>query len=289
MSLILNLNGQPVSKTSFTQDTKHDSKSDKFKVIVPEYGQELLSDYGYKRVSLHTGRARKLENVNHQTTIATYQNETALKVGDIFPRITLKIPHIYGAVEAFAAFLRLACLNGNAYRLTDSGKTKIRHTGDAQSQFEATIKLLVDHTAEMNDSIRELQARNVTPDQVAEFTQEVARLRLGSLPGDKDSNIVSVQYDDLLRVRRAADSGQDAFTVYQIEQENVLKYGLRYMTRSIDEVTGRTNLRQLVARPITRTAQGEIETVRSVDMNVSIMELARKILLNKSVPVSQAA
>lgn len=275
MALILNQNG-PVN--SFTQDQKHVSKSDKFVPVRPEWGAEILNEYGYFLKSLHVGRARKTENAAHQTTIATYQNETALAVGDIFPRITLKIPHIYGAIEAFAAFLRLSCLNGNAYRLSDSGRTKVRHVGDALTQFETVVRALVANTEEMNDSIREMMAKNVTPAQVVEFTREVAKLRLGSLPGETDSNIVSVQYDDLLKVRRATDAGQDAFTVYQVEQEAIMRHGLRYVTQSIDNA-GRTNLKHMTARPITRNRQGEVETVRSVDLNASIWDAAKKILM----------
>lgn len=275
MALILNQNG-PVN--SFTQDQKHVSKSDRFVPVRPEWGAEILNEYGYFLKSLHVGRARKEANALHQTTIATYQNETALAVGDIFPRITLKIPHIYGAIEAFAAFLRLSCLNGNAYRLSDSGRTKVRHVGDALTQFETVVRALVANTEEMNDSIREMMAKNVTPAQVVEFTREVAKLRLGSLPGETDSNIVSVQYDDLLKVRRATDAGQDAFTVYQVEQEAIMRHGLRYVTQSIDNA-GRTNLKHMTARPITRNRQGEIETVRSVDLNASIWDAAKKILM----------
>lgn len=260
-------------KISFTQDAKHDSKSDKFVPIRPEWGKEILAEYGYFLKSLHTGRARKLENVAHQTTIATYQNETQLKVGDIFPRITLKVPHIYGAIEAFSAFLRLSCLNGNAFRLVGSDKNKIKHLGDATSQFETVVKLLASQTEAMNDSIRAMQAKNVTPSQVAEFVREVATLRIGT-----GENIKNVQFQDLLKVRRATDSGQDAFTTYQVVQENLMRFGIRYQTETIDNV-GNTNLRQMVARPITRTRAGEIETVRSVDLNASLYESALKILM----------
>ena len=280
--LILNQNAalvpliQPeiVSKNSFTQDERHSSKSAKFVPIKPEFGAEILNEYGYFLKSLNVGRARKVENAQHQTTIATYQNETPQAVGDIFARITLKIPHIYGAIVPFWGFLRLSCLNGNAMKLSHSKADRIAHTGDALSQFENTVRQMVAGVSEMNDTIREMSAREVTPSQVADFVRLVAAQRLG----DNDK-IVSVQYADLLQVRRATDSGRDAFTISQIVQEALMRHGLRYTVESQNEATGLVTRRNLVARPLQRTRQGDIETSRSVDMNVSLMDAAREILM----------
>src|SRR5271157_5099374 len=166
-------------KNSFTQDERHSSKSAKFVPVAPKWGAEILREHGYFLKSLNVGRARKVEKANHQTTIATYQNETPQAVGDIFARITLKIPHIYGAIVPYWGFLRLSCLNGNALKLASSNVGRISHTGDALSQFESTVRQMVAGVSEMNDSIREMMAREVTPTQVAEFVREIASLRLG--------------------------------------------------------------------------------------------------------------
>jgi hypothetical protein len=278
-ALVLAQTAQPAQNetalplNSFTQDQRHASKSEKFVPVAPKWGAEILREHGYFLKSLNVGRARKLENANHQTTIATYQNETPQAVGDIFARITLKIPHIYGAIVPFWGFLRLSCLNGNALKLAHTNVGRIPHTGDALSQFETTVRQMVAGVAELNDSIREMQAREVTPTQVAEFVREIAYLRLG-----QGENIKNIQYADLLKVRRATDSGRDAFTTYQVVQENLMRYGIRYQTESQD-AQGRTNVRNVVARPITRTSQGEIETSRSVDLNASLYDSALKILM----------
>ena len=266
-------NEAPVVKNSFTQDERHESKSAKFVPVAPKWGAEILKEHGYFLKSLSMGRARKLENAAHQTTIATYQNETPQRVGDIFARITLKIPHIYGAIVPYWGFLRLSCLNGNALKLASTNVGRIAHTGNSLSQFEATVLQMVAGVEQLNDSIREMQAREVTPTQVAEFVREIASLRLG-----QGENIKNVQFADLLKVRRNTDSGRDAFTTYQVVQENLMRYGIRYQTESQD-ANGITTVRNVVARPITRTAQGEIETSRSVDLNASLYDSALKILM----------
>lgn len=265
----------PVAKNSFTQDEKHLSKSEKFVPVKPEWGAEILNEYGYFLKSLNVGKARKTENAAHQTTIATYQKETQLAVGDIFPRITLKIPHIYGAIQTLAAFLRLSCLNGNAVRLDETKAPRIKHLGDAMSQFENTVRGLVSYTDEMNDSIREMMARDVTPSQVADFVREAVNLRLGHNP-----NVQDVDYSTLLTVRRASDSGRDAFTQYQVVQEALMRFGFKYGLKSQDE-NGVVSIRNMTARPVTRSNTGEIETIRSVDLNADLHQAALKILMNK--------
>jgi Domain of unknown function (DUF932) len=276
---LLNRQGQPLVAVSdaqpvnsFTQDQRHTSKSAKFVPVKPQWGAEILNEYGYFLKSLNVGRARKLENAAHQTTIATYQNETPQAVGDIFARITLKIPHIYGAIVPYWGFLRLSCLNGNALKLSHTNVDRIPHTGNALSQFEATVREMVSHVDQLNDSIRAMQAREVNATQVADFVREVATLRLGT-----SDNIQNVQFGDLLKVRRQTDSGRDAFTTYQVVQENLMRFGLRYQT--VSEGANGTVVRNLHARPITRTNRGEIETVRSVDLNASLYDTALKILM----------
>jgi Domain of unknown function (DUF932) len=272
MSIIINPS-QVQNVNSFNQDQRHVSKSNKFVPVQPSFGAEILNEYGYFLKSLNVGQARKTENAAHQTTVATYQNETPQAVGDIFARITLKIPHIYGAIVPYWGFLRLSCLNGNAFKLSHTNVGRISHTGDALNHFESTVRQMVAGVSEVNDSIREMMAREVNPTQVAEFVREVAQLRLGT-----NENIKTIQYQDLLKVRRATDSGRDAFTTYQVVQENLMRYGLRYTSETRDQ-HGRNNVRNMVARPITRTAQGDIETVRSVDLNASLYDTALKILM----------
>jgi hypothetical protein len=280
---LLNRQGQPLvviavadsPVNSFTQDQRHASKSAKFVPVKPQWGAEILNEYGYFLKSLNVGRARKLENATHQTTIATYQNETPQAVGDIFARITLKIPHIYGAIVPYWGFLRLSCLNGNALKLAGTNVARIPHTGDALSQFESTVREMVSHVDQLNDSIRSMQAREVNATQVADFVREVATLRLGT-----SDSIQNVQFGDLLKVRRQTDSGNDAFTLYQVVQENLMRFGLRYQTVS-DGANGPV-VRNLHARPITRTNRGEIETVRSVDLNASLYDTALQMLMGSN-------
>lgn len=269
----------PNQVNSFTQDQAHQSKTAAFVAIQPSQIATVLKDNGFNLVHLKMGRARHADKAAHQTTIARYRSETELKIGGLNMDIVFKIPHLYGALQAFLGTYRQVCTNGLVVGHKFFDAPRIRHTGDALSQVEALIPQLVAMHDALSDSIREMQAREVNATQVADFVREIARQRVGELvQSQNEAGIVSIQYDDLMRVRRAADSGRDAFSVLNVVQENLMRFGMRYQTRSLDQ-NGIASIRNMTARPVTRTRQGETESVRSVDLNASLWDSAREILL----------
>ena len=287
MSQLLNINGQPIvsqseppvltivpqTKTSFTQDEAHQTKSSKFVPIQPSQIATVLADNGFKLAHLKQGRARLPDRAAHQTTIARYRSETELKINGLHMDLVFKVPHLYGALQSYIGTYRQVCSNGLVVGVKYFETPRIRHTGDALSQLENLIPQLVAKHDQLTDSIREMMSRDVTPTQVAEFIREAAILRLGQA-----ENINSIQYNDLTVVHRADDSGRDAFTVLNVVQENLMRRGLRYVSSSVDQ-HGRTNLRNMTARPILRQRGGEAESVRSVDLNASLWDAANRILM----------
>jgi hypothetical protein len=269
--------------TSFMQDQKHSTKSDIFVAIQPAQIATVLRDQGFNLVHLKSGRARTEERADHQTTIARYRSENELTVGGLHMDLVFKVPHLYGSLQAFVGTYRQVCSNGLVVGSKFFEAPRIRHTGDALSQLDSLIPALVAKHDQLVDSIREMQARDVTPNQVAEFVREAAFLRLGlgtnsPLAIQGEIGVSKIKFDDLMRVRRDADKGQDAFSVLNVVQENVMRFGLRYDTQSVDQ-NGRIQSRHMTARPVTRNRQGETESVRSVDMNASLWDIAAKILM----------
>lgn len=259
---------------SFVQDQRHLSKSEKFVAVQPSQIATVLNDHGFDLVHLKTGRAKLEDRQNHQTTIARYRSRDAFGVDGAFFDLLFKVPHLYGAIEARLGFFRGVCANAwNSGRLVE--RAKIRHVGDTLQQIDTLIPFLVSQREAMVDQIRLMQSRNVTPDQLAYLAKEVAHLRLR----DALNNVTveNIQYNNLITPRRQEDTGSDLYSVINVLQENVMRFGLRYQTVSQDE-NGISNVRNLVARPVMRNRQGEIESVRSMDLNGSIWELAQNLL-----------
>lgn len=264
---------QSIVSSSFTQDQAHQDKTARFVPIQPSQIATVLADKGFNLVHLKSGQARLAENVAHQTTIARYRSENEFKIGGLNLDLVFKVPHIYGSLEAFLGTYRQVCTNGLVVGQKFFEIPRIRHSGDALSQLESLIPLLISKYAELGETIAAMSARNVTPVQVADFVKEVATLRIG-----QNEKIRNVRYTDLTRVRRTEDNGQDAFSVLNVVQENVMRYGLRYQAASQDEA-GRIVVRNMTARPMARNRAGETESISSVDMNASIWDAAAKILM----------
>ena len=281
MALIIQGQNVPSQINSFTQDQAHGTKSAKFVPIQASELQTVLADHGFDLVHLKMGRARLQDRAAHQTTIARYRSAHELTIGGLHMDLVLKVPHLYGALQAFVGTYRQICSNGLVVgQKFASGR--VAHVGDALNQLDKILPSLIAQHDQLVDHIRLMQARNVTPSEVAQLTKQVADLRLDGI-----KNIVSVQYCDLMRVRRGEDAGQDLFTVLNVLQENVMRYGIRYVTstpQTLDLTSQRRpdTIRHMTARPVTRNRQGETETVRSVDLNASIWDAAMDILSNKA-------
>lgn len=263
-----------VNKTSFTQDEAHLTKSSKFVTLTPSETAQIMADHGFEQVSLNMGRARKRDRIAHQNVTARYRSRNALKIGGLWMDIVAMQKHLYGADQFFLGTFRQICSNG----LTVGQKFstgRVVHLGSAESQLNALLPRLIAQHDQLVAHIEMMMSRDVTPTEVASLTETVAKLRLDGI-----KNVSNVSYRDLAVVRRPEDNGRDLFTVMNVLQENAMRYGIRYQTETSDDF-GLKTVRNVVARPVTRTRQGDIETVRSVELNASIWDAAMEILSQK--------
>lgn len=261
-------------KTSFTQDEAHQTKSSKFVTLTPAETAAIMADHGFDQVSLNMGRAKLADRAAHQNVTARYRSRNALKINGLWMDIVAMQKHLYGADQFFVGTWRQICSNG----LTVGQKFatgRLVHLGSAESQLNALLPRLIAQHDQLVSHIETMMARNVTPNEVAQLTKQVADLRLDGI-----KNIVSVQYSDLAKVRRTEDTGTDLFTVMNVLQENAMRYGIRYQTESTDQF-GIKLVRNVLARPVTKSRRGDVESVRSVEMNASIWDRAMDILSQK--------
>jgi hypothetical protein len=220
--------------TSFLQDKKHLTKSDRFQVVQPIQIAKTLDSYGFDLVNLKTGKAKNPERQDHQTTIARYRSRENFEVKGANFDIVFKVPHLYGAITGMLGLFRQVCSNGLVVGY-DYEMLKVRHTGDPMKQLNDLIPALVAQREKLVSQVKLMQDRQVTRQELAQLSEAVAKLRIGT-----DNKIQNVKTSDLLTVRREQDQGTDLFTVMNVIQENIMRHGLRYQTVSQDE-NGTTN------------------------------------------------
>lgn len=261
---------------SFIQTDKHATKSDKFVPVSADRDiAKVLTEYGFNLVSLKSGRAKTPDRADFQTTIARYRAIDDFGVDGCNFDILVKVPHLYGAIEFRLGFFRGICANQwNAGKLIESAK--VRHVGDALGQVDALIPHLVGQRDALVDQIKCMQARNVSPYELAELAKKVATLRLAG-----SENVTQIDSADLLTVRRAEDAKSDLFSVINVLQENATRHAMRYTVQSVDE-NGQIRIRNMTTRPTLKRDQNgnEIETVKSVDLTGSIWNAAAELIKN---------
>lgn len=255
-----------VSKsTSFLQDAKHDSKSERFKVIQPAHIETVLNDHGFDLVHLKTGQSKKQDRQAFQTTIARYRSRDNFEIEGLNMDLIFKVPHLYGRMVGVLGLFRGVCANQLNVG-THFNVIKVGHVGDPLSQLDTLIPSLVAQRAQLIETVNLMRARDVSPSELVELAREVAQIRLNDV-----ENIKKIEIQDLLRVRRQDDAKNDLFSVMNVIQENIIRFGLRYETTSLDE-NGVERSRNMVARKV------KTESVKAIDLNASIWDAASKLL-----------
>ena len=252
--------------TSFVQDQKHMTKSERFVVVQPSAVAEVLKDHGFDLVGLKSGHGSKADRLDHQTTIARYRsNDNFMTDSNLSMDIMFKIPHLTGKLEGRLGFFRGYCANQwNMGQLFET--VKFAHTGNVLTELDAAIPRLVAQRQELIETIKMMQARNVTPKEIAQLAQVTAAKRLEGI-----ENPLSVQAQDLIMPRRLEDRNIDLFSVANVLQENATRFGMRYQTQSV------TNENQVITRNmITRRINENSE--KAIELNASIWDAASELL-----------
>lgn len=262
-----NQNAAPSISTSFVQDQRHTTKSERFQPIQPSQIATVLDGHGFDLVSLKTGKAKNPDRNDFQNTVAVYQSrDTSLNIGGTDFRLVFKVPHLYGALVGMLGLYRLVCKNGLVVGVRNFETVKVKHLGDPVSELNNLIPRLVAQRQSLNDMILAMQSRQVSPIELAQLATSVAEIRLS-----QTENVSKIYAQDLLKVRRSEDQGSDLFSVLNVIQENAIRFGIRYQTETLDS-QNQTVIRNGTARRVSE------QSVKAIDLNASIWDEATKLL-----------
>lgn len=253
--------------TSFVQDQKHLTKSNRFVVVQPSMVAEVLQDHGFGLVHLKTGQGRKADRLDFQTTIARYRsNDAFMTESGLNMDLMFKIPHLTGKLEGRLGFFRGTCANqwnmGELFEVV-----KFAHTGDVLNELNRAIPTLVAQRQDLIETIKMMQARNVTAQEIADLAQITATARMEGV-----ENARNAQVQDLIMPRRHEDRSTDMFSVVNVLQENAIRFGLRYQAHQENEQGVTINVRNMVTRKINENS------VRAIELNASIWDAASDLL-----------
>lgn len=214
-----------MSKENILNQTSALGRSDQYRVLTTGDAVVVLERQGYRVRSVQAARVTQKEREGFQPHIVRLQHETLNKdvSAGLFPEIILRNSYDgTAALKLSLGIYRLVCANGLVAG-TSFGEYRVIHRGDALAQLNRALEQTVAASGALLREVKMLQETELT---LAD--QEILAIDTAlDLIKNRDA-VLDVNTGDVLKMRRLADSGQDAFTVLNRVQENILRHGFKY-------------------------------------------------------------
>lgn len=236
-----------MSKEDLLQQTGALGRSKQYRVLTTGDAVAVLEKQGYTVRTVQAARVTQPEREGFQPHVVRLQHAELnrdLSPG-LFPEIVLR--NSYDGTSALKLSLgiyRLVCSNGLVAG-TSFEEYRVTHRGDALAQLERALKATAAAAGHLTAEVNMMQTTVLTPAQQENLAVDTAL----ALVKNKDA-VLDVQTGDVLRARRLADQENDAFTVLNRIQENVLRHG--FLFKVLDEYGRPTWKKQRAIRSMSR-------------------------------------
>jgi hypothetical protein len=121
-------------------------------------------------------------------------------------------------------FWRMVCSNGLVIGKSIVTPVTLRHTLENAGKINDTIEMILDQKNKVFESIESLQSKKWNAEQLQKFTNEALKIRGYS---EKLSNVLP-----MFEVKRAEDQASDAFSVFNVVQENIIRTGFNVVNEN---------------------------------------------------------
>lgn len=218
-------------------EEKHASRSERYAYIPTIDIIDGLQSAGFLPVKAQQARARDLDKKDHGKHMIRFRREDQLGATEA-REIILKNSHDgSSAYEMSAGIYRLVCSNGLVVG-NDDTTFKIRHSGSALGDVIDVASRIVDNFDLVTADIELMKAAKLDkPLQLALATAAIA--------ARFDTPEKPVDAEQVLRPRRTADLQNDAWTVMNRVQENIIKGGLYGVTTNANGFKVRRRTREV--------------------------------------------
>ena len=207
--------------------TAHESRSARFKPIATIDVVRMLDQEGFGVVGAKQSVARLEDRKDFTKHMLRLRQKGGVqrKIGDTVFEVLLKNANDgTAAYDLLAGLFRIRCLNSLVAMDTQMSTQRVRHSGDvAPKVIEGVFSVVNDAERALNAPDQWGQLQLAAPEQM--FLAEAAHAI--RFPVDENNNqTTNVKPEQMLRVRRTGDIGDDLWTVFNRVQENVVRGGL---------------------------------------------------------------
>ena len=216
----------------------------------------VLADYGYQPVQAAQKRNRKA-NPEHSMHMLAFAHVNNIGVqSDLRSEIVLYNSHDgTGAVRIFAGAFRFICSNGIV--AGDGFQSRTYHNRTAMAAFEDVLRNTINNLPLMMDRIEKMRSIIIDAEQARDMAIKAVATRWQTLSADNFGKrgvyATNRTVDDVLQAQRIDDTTNDAFTVFNRIQENIIR-GNAFI-KSITDVDNNPDGMMRKARPINSIKQ----------------------------------
>jgi len=213
-------------------ESRHESRSERYTYIPTRDLLGGLRNAGLVPMEVRQGGSKSADKrgfTKHLIRLRPITHEVAARqVGDLIPEVTLLNSHDGTSAYAMAAgIFRLVCLNGLTVPEQTVEGVRVPHKGDVMGQvIEGAYRVLNDAPMAIDRAMTMQSIMLSAPEETA-FARAASALRFDENQGAPDP-------DRLLRTRRIGDRSADLWTTFNRVQENIVRGGIPYETRDIN-------------------------------------------------------
>jgi hypothetical protein len=234
--------------------TKHERLSDRYAALHTSDLLPVLADYGYQPVQAAQKRVNKGGSVEHAMHMLAFTNAHDIEGNDgLRSEIVLYNSHDgTGSVKLFAGAFRFLCSNGIV--AGDGFASRTYHNRTAMLGFEEVLRNTIEMMPAMMDKIEAMRSLQLSRGEAYDLAMKSVAARWDGYTGDMSKRgtfAVTKTVMDVLQAQRIQDENNDAWTVFNRIQENIIR-GNAFI-RSVTEKQPEGVMRK--ARPISAIAE----------------------------------
>ena len=231
---------------------KFSQTSDRYNVFKTVDVIEALSDHGFGITDARQIKARKADQHRFKQHVVRFTKRDQNLTASDRPEIILyNSGDANSALKFFSGNFRMICSNN---LVVGTGEKHVLHHTQSVESFKSLLKRVFENYHRTSEQVAKLKNIFLNSDQTLDMGFQFATNRWEWL--DRDNPTVGQFFDydtvdSLVESTRDEDDSNDAYTVINRIQENLLKNRMPVFTQTIDKETNEFNLLQRrFSRPI---------------------------------------
>jgi hypothetical protein len=182
---------------------------------VPTQAVQTKSRKGYEDKIPYKKHMIRFRNQNNQVI--------SKEIGDTHPEIVLTNSHDGTSSFKFhVGLFRLVCSNGLVIADKTFDQFRVMHKGFQKNDILKVISMTTEKIPYIVGNVQDMMSKELSKNQQYDFAKMAAEQRWGE---DK-----MIDVNQMLRIRRSEDSGNDLWSVFNRVQENMLQGGILTVT-----------------------------------------------------------